>query len=188
MRGRAKWWGLKPNTKKRRKKHEKIRKRTNERKTKIMKNSVKIVKKIRGALPKKQNHSLSSKLKMVSGSEHKKERQCKERVIQWPKEKNRKILKRIFGQMCIAQKTTGSKTSKKQRLHLNSRCWHFFEKTSVKISEKLPLRFPVCNFKRRFSSIKNKNGNRQKRATASRQKFVLPMEGAGKIPEKNPTI
>ena len=72
----------------------------------------------------------------------------------------------------------------KQRLHLNSRCWHFCEKTSVKISEKLPLRFPVCNFKRRFSSIKIKNGNRQKRATASRQEFVLLMEGAGKIPEK----
>ena len=71
--------------------------------------------------------------------------------------KKPKNSKKEFSGKCVShKKQLVQKPVSKQRLHLNSRCWHFFEKTFVKISEKLPLRFPVCNFKMRFSSIKIK--------------------------------
>ena len=44
------------------------------------------------------------------------------------KEKNRKILKRIFGQMCIAQKTTGLKTSIKTEIASQQQMLAFLRK------------------------------------------------------------
>lgn len=86
--------------------------------------------------------------------------------------------------MCIAQKTTGSKTSIKTEIASQQQMLAFLRKDIRQNIWKTPVKISSLQFQKEVFLHKNKNGNRQKRATASRQKFVLLMEGAGKIPEK----